>query len=79
MDDPEDEDADYVIDGLELDLEPILRDELLLALPLSPTCGPGCKGVVDAAKTGLNTGTPDDDGDSSSPFAVLRDLLEAGE
>jgi uncharacterized protein len=74
-----DEDTDYVIEGPEIDLEPMLRDEVLLALPLTPTCEEGCRGVVDGAESGLNTTTPDDPGDFSSPFAVLKDLLDAGE
>jgi len=73
------EDVDYEIDGPAIDLEPLIRDEVLLALPLVPTCPEGCAGVVDGTKSGLNTPTPDDIGDSSSPFAVLKDLLEAGE
>lgn len=74
-----DDDADYVADGIEIDLEPLIRDELLLALPLVPTCRQGCRGVVDGVESDLNTPTPDDLGDSSSPFAVLKDLLDAGE
>jgi uncharacterized protein len=74
-----DDETDYVIDGIEIDLEPALRDEVLLALPLVPTCGDDCKGVVEATETGLNTPTPEDVSASASPFAVLKDLLDAGE
>jgi uncharacterized protein len=75
----DDDDSDYVIDGPELDLEPMLRDEVLLALPLVPNDHEGCAGVVDGPESDLNTSTPDDPGDSFSPFAVLKDLLDAGE
>ena len=75
----QDEDADYAMQGWEVDLEPVVRDEVLLALPLSPTCLDGCKGVVGAGESDLNTGTPADEGDYGSPFAVLKDLLAAGD
>lgn len=74
-----DEETDYAILGPEIDLEPMIRDEVLLSLPLTPTCVDVCQGVVDGAETGLNTTAPDDLGDPASPFAVLKDLLDAGE
>ena len=33
------------IDGEQLDLEPLIRDAVVLALPLSPTCTPDCSGL----------------------------------
>ena len=68
-----DEDDDYTFAGDDLDLEPLLRDEALLAMPLSPLCGPDCPGLVAAPETDLNDGSPDDGGVSASPFAVLQD------
>ena len=68
------EDA-YPIDEAEIDLEPFLRDEALLSLPLLPECPDGCDVVVTTPETGLNT---DPRGDES-PFAVLRDLLPPGD
>lgn len=70
-----------------IDLEPAVRDDVLLALPLSPTCPDGCAAeLVAGAETGLNTtapadensadGIPDDPIGEGSPFSVLRDLLE---
>lgn len=73
------DETDYVIDGWKIDLEPMLRDEVLLALPLAPICGDDCTGVVEAGESGLNTQTPGVEGASSSPFAVLRDLFDEGE
>lgn len=72
----DEDDADYQLIGDELDLEPVLRDEVLLAMPLQPTCEDGCRQLVGEPETGLNTSTP---GDDSSPFAVLRDLFESEE
>lgn len=42
--DSEDED-DYLLDGDLLDLEPALRDALVLELPLSPLCADDCEGL----------------------------------
>lgn len=67
---------DYTYSGDELDLESMLRDEVLLAMPLVPTCPDGCEGLVDSPETDLNAGTPEEQGESSSPFAVLKDLLD---
>lgn len=34
----------YVLDGDELDLEPLVRDAAALGLPLAPLCGDDCRG-----------------------------------
>ena len=73
------EEADYVVTWPEVDLEPMMRDEVLLALPLVPTCPDGCPGVVGGVESGLNIPTSDVLGDSASPFAVLKDMLDTGE
>ena len=74
--DTNEEDPDYTYAGSELDLEPILRDELLLSLPLSPVCRDGCERLVEGQVNDLNTASPSDEPQSSSPFAVLKDLLD---
>ena len=75
----EPDDESYLLDGDEVDLEQMLRDEVLLAMPLLPRCGPSCPGVVSSPGTDLNTIAAGDDEDvSASPFAVLRDLLDSG-
>jgi uncharacterized protein len=44
--DADDEDADgYLLDGDLLDLEPALRDALVLELPLAPLCADDCPGL----------------------------------
>jgi len=70
------DDESYPLDGHEIDVEQMLRDEMLLSLPLSPTCGEDCPGVVSSAGNDLNTDPSGDEGGSRSPFAVLKDLLE---
>jgi uncharacterized protein len=72
--DASDEDADgYLLDGDLLDLEPALRDALVLELPLAPLCAEDCPGLcsecgvrlADAgaghahADAGINDQTPD--------------------
>lgn len=69
------EDA-YPIEEAEIDLEPVLRDEALLALPLLPECPDGCEVVVSTPESDLNTDFSGDADDS--PFSVLRDLLPPG-
>jgi uncharacterized protein len=73
------DDDDYVFHGEEIDLEPMLRDEVLLSAPLVPTCGDDCPGLVAPPETDLNGGAPDEGRTSASPFAVLQDLLGPGD
>jgi uncharacterized protein len=69
--------GEYPLDGEVADLEPVLRDAVLLALPLVPTCRPDCLGLCARCGADLNTGAcPGHEEESSSPFAGLRELLE---
>ena len=79
--DPEDEDAeDYqtLSDDHVIDLEPLLRTAVSLALPFSPLCTEDCKGLCPRCGANLNEGPcdcePEDELPSSNPFAVLRNL-----
>jgi uncharacterized protein len=72
------EDA-YPIEGTVIDLEPFLRDDTLLALPLLPVCSASCEGLVSTLDIDLNTDPPGEEADTGSPFAVLRDLLPPGD
>ncbi len=75
----DDDDESYPLDGNEIDVEQLLRDEVLLSLPVAQDCGKDTCRVVSSAQTDLNTDSPDGEGDSRSPFAVLKDLLESGD
>lgn len=79
---PEGEDA-YELAGLEIDLEPMLRDSLLLALPLNPLCRAGCRGLCARCGRDLNTGAcgcVDDDPDPRwAALEGLRARLEKTE
>ncbi|MDX1689527.1 MAG: DUF177 domain-containing protein [Acidimicrobiia bacterium] len=69
--------ADYDLEGDVIDLEPVLRDAVLGALPDSPTCRDDCRGLCAVCGADLNTDPcSGHDEESNSPFAVLRDLLE---
>ncbi|MGO9083149.1 MAG: YceD family protein [Streptosporangiaceae bacterium] len=71
----------YVLDGDLLDLEPALRDALVLELPLSPLCTPDCAGLcpecgVRLADAGPGHGHEPEDG---GVWGVLRQLQPGGE
>jgi len=71
------DDADYPLDDDVADIEIPLRDTVLLAFPLVPTCRPECRGLCGRCGADLNTGAcPGHDDVSTSPFAGLRKLLE---
>ena len=62
-----------------VDLEPMIRDAVLLALPLAPLCGPECQGPApDLFPTGPADGSGSLDGDeqpvSDPRWAALADL-----
>lgn len=72
-----DTEAEYRLHGDEADLEPPLRDAVLLALPLRPVCRPDCLGLCAVCGGDLNTGScPGHDEAPDGPFAPLRDLLQ---
>lgn len=71
------DDADYVLAGDIIDLEPIIRDEVTLGLPDVPLCRPDCAGLCTVCGADLNTDAcPGHVEEPLSPFAGLRDLLE---
>ena len=71
------EGADYRVIDDHIDTEPLLRDELLLAMPLAPVCRPDCKGLCPECGTDLNTGAcSGHESEPVSPFAELRSLFD---
>ena len=75
---PEDEDA-YSVKGVEIDLEPMLRDAVALALPLNPVCGEDCKGLCPRCGRDLNLNActcTEEEGDPRwAALDALRDRL----
>ncbi|MFE7135717.1 YceD family protein [Streptomyces sp. NPDC057638] len=74
-DDAEDEDVVYIEDGL-IDLEPALRDAVVLALPMQPVCQEDCAGLC--AECGIRL--DDDPGHHHDAvdirWAALQGLVE---
>lgn len=57
--DAETEDEDYHLEGDMLDLEPVVRDAIVLALPLSPLCRDDCPGLCAECGVQLAEAGPD--------------------
>lgn len=79
--DADDEDEDYYLEGDLLDLEPVVRDAVVLALPLSPLCGPDCPGLCAECGAKLADAGPDHGhGDGVDPrWEALRRIAEKPE
>jgi uncharacterized metal-binding protein YceD (DUF177 family) len=64
-------------DDLNLDLAPVIRDDLLLSLPIQALCRPDCKGLCPTCGINLNRERCDCATDDIDPrLAKLRDLLK---
>jgi uncharacterized protein len=74
------EEEAYRLAGDEMDLEPMLRDAIALALPLNPICREGCEGLCAGCGQDLNAGPCGCRDESSDPrwaaLAGLRERLE---
>ncbi len=76
--DADDEDEDYYLEGDLLDLGPVVRDAVVLALPLTPLCGPDCPGLCSECGAKLAEAGPDHGhGDNIDPrWEALRDIAD---
>lgn len=70
----EDEDA-YEVKGLEVDLEPMLRDAITLALPLNPLCNEDCKGLCARCGKDLNLNDHTCEEEGTDPRWAALDAL----
>lgn len=74
------EEDSYEVQGTDVDLEPMLRDALVLALPLSPVCSLDCKGYCAGCGQNLNEGdctcAPDDVDPRWAALEALRTKLD---
>jgi uncharacterized protein len=69
-------DDGYLLDGDLLDLEPALRDAVVLELPLSPLCDPECAGLCSVCGIRLAEAEPGHaHAGDGGVWAVLRDLF----
>jgi uncharacterized protein len=75
-DDPE---ADYALrDGI-VDLEPMIRDAVLLSMPFSPLCRPECLGLCPRCGGDLNLGECACPPEVDERWAVLSGLILPGD
>ncbi|MFC3999577.1 YceD family protein [Nocardiopsis sediminis] len=76
--DQEDEDEDYYLEGESIDLEQVVRDAVVLALPLSPLCRDDCPGLCPECGVKLADAEPGHGhGDGVDPrWEALRQLGE---
>lgn len=73
---PAEEEA-YEVKGTEIDLEPMLRDALTLALPLNPICSADCQGLCATCGKNLNKGPCECRYEEIDPrWAALSELRE---
>jgi uncharacterized protein len=74
-----DEDS-YEVSGSEIDLEPMVRDAVTLALPLNPLCREACEGMCPTCYKRRDEGPCDCKQDETDPrwaaLSALRDRLE---
>jgi uncharacterized protein len=61
--------------GEEIDLSPLVLEQMILALPTRPLCEPACRGLCAQCGADLNAGACDCVSERRDPrLAVLRDL-----
>jgi uncharacterized protein len=67
----------YPLDGDEVDLEPLLRDAVLLALPIAPLCDEACGGPEPEAYrvASAASGAADEPGRPADPRWAALDQL----
>ena len=69
------DDDELRLEGDFIDLEPVLRDAVVLALPLSPLCRDDCPGLCPDCGARLADVGPEHHHDAADPrWAALRDL-----
>jgi uncharacterized protein len=74
----DDDDLDvYPYQGDEVDLEPLLREQVILAVPFAPLCKEDCKGLCPVCGIDLNTGTCTCDRTPIDPrWSALKNLKQ---
>jgi len=72
----EQDDEEFYLDGDLLDLEPVLRDAVVLALPMSPLCLQDCPGLCAECGVPLADAGPDHGHDDATDprWAALKQL-----
>ena len=71
------DDEAYPVEGEQIDLEPMVRDAVVLGLPLNPLCRPDCKGLCPQCGQDLNAADCGHRPDATDArWEPLRRLLE---
>lgn len=66
------------MDGYQLDVEDLLRNEIVINWPMKVLCKPDCKGICRQCGKDLNTGTCECDTFVPDPrMAVIKDIFNA--
>jgi uncharacterized protein len=69
------EDLDvFAFDGEKLDLEPVFREQFVLAVPYAPLCREGCKGLCPQCGIDRNSGTCSCEAPIDPRLAALKGL-----
>jgi uncharacterized protein len=77
--DDDEEDVSFMVGDL-LDLEPVLRDAIVVELPLTPLCSPDCPGLCSECGERLEVGEEPHHHEVGDPrWAALQGLVEAPE
>jgi uncharacterized protein len=77
----EDEEEDVkLVENNQLDVDEIIRQDLLIVLPLQPLCSPECQGLCPTCGENLNVRKCQcPPADVESPFKALEKLLDEDE
>ena len=79
-DDPVDEFEAYVIQDDCVMLGEMLREQVILSVPMHPLCNPDCKGLCVQCGENLNVQQCNcPPGNVVSPFSILRNLVKSSE
>jgi uncharacterized protein len=71
------QDGNIIPEDLNLDFSAVVREDMLLSLPLQPLCRPDCKGLCPNCGKNWNEGPCDCPTDEGDPrLAVLKQLLD---
>ena len=71
-------DAEFVLpENAQINLEPLIREYMVLDIPISPLCKPDCKGLCSTCGNNLNETSCDHNNEVIDPrFDALKSLIE---
>ena len=77
---PHEQEFGLIIDGTKVDIEPAVRQAVILELPFAPVHDPGCKGICPVCGADRNVESCSCVAETvASPFAALEGLEAPGE